>query len=119
MKTLAAVVALAALCSPALAGTPQTPGSLGLRFVINASGAPRAYDVGVTTDHRCAMASQKRADLEDYITVCTSDEGRLDIEWSTRSAVGEYHSKGSVVLTRGSSTEIGAQSGPRLTVTLQ
>src|SRR5690242_1772438 len=99
MKTFAALaVALVALSSPAIAGAPQTPGSLNLHLVINAAGAPRAYDLVVTTDHRCALASQRRGDVEDNITVCTSDEGRLDIEWFTRSAGSDYHSKGSVVL---------------------
>jgi hypothetical protein len=121
MTTFAAFAfAFVALCSPAFADpAPARPASLALRLVVNAGGAPRSYDVLVTTDHRCAMASQKRADHEDNITVCTSDEGRLDIEWWMRDAATEYHSKDSVVLARGASAELGSSNGPRLTVTVQ
>lgn len=119
MTRLAAAALALAVCSPAFADAPARPCSLNLRLVVNAGGAPRTYDVLVTTDHRCAMASHKRADHEDNITVCTSDEGRLDIDWWTRDAATDHHSKGSVVLARGASAELGAQSGPRLTITLQ
>ena len=143
MKLLAAsTCSLLFLCGPALADTPHhvapaapaappapttpspsippaPPASLNLRFVVHAGAATRIHDVIVTSNHRCASASEKVSDHEDEISVCTLDGAQLDIDWTTRASSSEYRSKATLVLARGATAELGSGSGPRLGVTLQ
>jgi hypothetical protein len=109
------------LCAPALAdsGPPARPASLHIRFVVRTGTAARIHDVIVAADQRCASASEKLSDHEDQITVCTSGESRLDIDWFTRSSASEYRSKASLVIERGTTSELGSGTGPRLAVTVQ
>jgi len=146
MKLFAAsTFVLLALCGPALADTPRhtspalpalpapavppaspapsippaPPASLNIRFVVHAGAATRTHDVIVAGDRRCASVSEKVPDHQDEITVCTSEDSHLDIDWFTRASSSEYRSKASVVLGHGATAELGSGNGPRLGVTIQ
>lgn len=105
--------------SPAPSIPPAPPASLNIRFVVHTGAATRTHDVIVAGDRRCASVSEKVPDYQDDITVCTSEDSHLDIDWTTRASSSEYRSKASVVLAHGGTAELGSGNGPRLGVTIQ
>jgi hypothetical protein len=122
MKIFAAAVAiLTTLCAPALAdpAPPGRPESLKIRFTLKDTHTSRTFDVRVGAASPCATASEKKADREIELRACVKDGSRLDVDWSSRSSRGEYHSTSSLPFARGATAELGTADGPRLAVEVQ
>jgi hypothetical protein len=121
MKTFATAFAiLFTLCAPALADpAPGRAESRKVRFALTETSATRTFDVIVSADSPCAMASEKRTEHEIQLRACVARGSRLDIFWSTRSAQGEYRSESSLPFAAGATAELGTANGPRLAVAVQ
>jgi hypothetical protein len=104
-----------ALCTPALADSPQPPRSeaLKIRLSLKDGSAVRDYNVIVSPDNSCATAIQKSQDRDVELKACASRDGHLAIDWRVRSGSSEYHSTSSI------SSDHGSTTGPRLTVTVE
>jgi hypothetical protein len=114
----ASAATLLFLCAPALADSPPRPEEwLELRFALRDAGS-QTFDVVVGTLSPCATVNQKLAGRELELMACVGDS-RLDITWSTRSSSSEYHSRSSIPVMRGTTTELGSSTGPLLEVTPQ
>jgi hypothetical protein len=120
MKMLAASTAtLLFLCAPALADSPPRPEEwLKVRFALHDAGS-QTFDVAVGTVSPCATVNQKLAGRQVELMACVASDSRLDITWSTRSSSSEYHSRSSIPVMRGTTTELGSKAGPRLEVIVQ
>jgi hypothetical protein len=120
MKMLTASAAtLLFLCAPALADSPPQPKEwLKLRFALRDAGS-QTFDLVVGPQSPCATVNQKLASREVELIACVGSDSRLDITWSTRSSSSEYRSRSSIPMTRGTTTELGSSTGPRLEVSVQ
>jgi hypothetical protein len=111
---------LLALCAPALADAPA-PSPIKLRLAVHAGKDTRTYDL-IVVEHACAHSNARVGDQQDELKVCAHDESargvRLDVDWFTRSAAGEYHSESSIVMARGTTAELG-RTDLRLGVSVQ
>jgi hypothetical protein len=117
---------LLSLCAAALAEPapppppppPPAPAQFKIHFTLH-DDTTQAFDVVVSSDSPCAKASKKGPGREIELRACAARDSRLDVEWYTRGPAGEYRSTSSVSLVRGATAEMGSQTGPRLTVTIQ
>jgi hypothetical protein len=120
MKIVAATGAvLFTLCGPALAD-PSAPAPRKVHFALrDTARTPHTFDVTVGERTPCATASEKVPDHQIELRACVSGRAQLDIEWSSRSAWGEYRSTSSLPFVPGATVELGSANGPHLGVTVQ
>ena len=120
MKIFAtAALAVLALCAPAVADPAQPPPTqFKIRFTMR-DATTQVVDVMVSTASPCATATRKRPDHEFELRACATHDLRLDLDWASRGAGGEYRSSSSMLLAHGATAELGSERGPHLTVAIQ